>query len=48
MDLHYSSSIFEDFLETMNRLQAEFGRRSSDPGPAGVTVAEHAEKTTRV
>ncbi|MEU6891080.1 hypothetical protein ABZ934_04650 [Streptomyces sp. NPDC046557] len=48
VDLHYSSSIFEDFLETMNRLQAEFGRRSSDAGPSGATTEEHAEKATRV
>ncbi|MGW7189813.1 hypothetical protein [Streptomyces sp. NPDC054838] len=50
VDLHYSSSIFEDFLETMNRLQADFGRRSSDagPGPSGISTDERPGKTSCV
>ncbi|MFD2121186.1 hypothetical protein ACFSNO_18590 [Streptomyces cirratus] len=50
MDLHYSSSIFEDFLEEMNRIQDEFSRRSpgTGPGPSGTAVSECSGAVPRV
>ncbi|MER5810949.1 hypothetical protein ABT143_22630 [Streptomyces sp. NPDC002033] len=36
VDLHYSSSIFEDFLEEMNRIQSEFSRRALSGETPGV------------
>ncbi|MFJ3925423.1 hypothetical protein [Streptomyces sp. NPDC090022] len=30
MDLHYSSSVFEDFLEVMSAIQSDFVRRSQE------------------
>ncbi|MFJ6721691.1 MULTISPECIES: hypothetical protein [unclassified Streptomyces] len=40
VDLHYSSSIFEDFLEEMSRIQNEFRRRSPNSGPSETAVGE--------
>ncbi|WP_329199150.1 MULTISPECIES: hypothetical protein [unclassified Streptomyces] len=48
VDLHYSSSIFEDFLEAMNRIQDEFSRRSPLTGPAETVVSECSGEIPRV
>ncbi|MFI5830938.1 hypothetical protein ACIA6C_27445 [Streptomyces sp. NPDC051578] len=48
VDLHYSSSIFEDFLEAMNRIQNEFSRRSPHTDPAQTAVSECSGETPRV
>ncbi|KPI33702.1 hypothetical protein OV450_6410 [Actinobacteria bacterium OV450] len=40
VDLHYSSSVFEDFLGEMNRIQNEFRRCSPGIGASGTAVGE--------
>ncbi|MFJ6718660.1 MULTISPECIES: hypothetical protein [unclassified Streptomyces] len=43
VDLHYSSSIFEDFLEEMSRIQNEFRRRSPNTEPRETALGECPE-----
>lgn len=48
VDLHYSSSILEGFLEEMDRIQSEFCRRSPDIGPSEIAVGEYSGETSCV
>lgn len=48
VDLHYSSSIFEDFLESMSRIQNEFVLRSPDAGPFKKSIREGSGQISRV
>ncbi|MFF0216634.1 hypothetical protein [Streptomyces vinaceus] len=40
VELNYSSSIFEDFLEAMSSIRHEFDRRSQDEAASGVCGTE--------
>ncbi|MFB7787484.1 hypothetical protein ACFY0N_39130 [Streptomyces vinaceus] len=40
IELNYSSSIFEDFLEAMSSIRNEFNRRSQDEAASGVCGTE--------
>ncbi|ORT55904.1 hypothetical protein BKD26_29970 [Streptomyces sp. CB03238] len=40
IELHYSSSVLEDFLMAMSRIQAEFDRRSQALEPVAVHGGE--------
>ncbi|MET9887351.1 hypothetical protein ABZZ20_30280 [Streptomyces sp. NPDC006430] len=48
VDLHYTSTIFEDFLEAMSRIQSDFNRRSPEVGPFKTTVGEPTGQISRV
>ncbi|MET9962208.1 hypothetical protein ABZ128_24660 [Streptomyces sp. NPDC006326] len=46
--LHYSSSIFEDFLEAMCRIQNEFNLRSQEVAPFTTPVGDCSGQMSRV
>ncbi len=46
--LHYSSSIFEDFLQVMSRIQNEFNRRSQYATPFTTSLGERSGQMSRV
>lgn len=46
--LHYSSSIFEDFLDAVFRIQTEFNRRSQEAAPLKAPAGERSGQTSRV
>ncbi|MEU8432548.1 hypothetical protein AB0F18_06475 [Streptomyces sp. NPDC029216] len=47
VDLHYSSSIFEDFLDVVYRIQNEFNRRFHEAAPLKTSVAERSGQMFR-
>ncbi|MEU3776590.1 hypothetical protein AB0F11_25995 [Streptomyces sp. NPDC032472] len=48
VDLHYSSSIFEEFLEAMSRIQNDFNQRSQDVARFKTAVGERCGQMSRV
>ncbi|MEU3407012.1 hypothetical protein ABZ766_24145 [Streptomyces sp. NPDC006670] len=46
--LHYSSSIFEDFLDAVRGIQREFDRRSQEAAPRKAPAGERSGQTSRV
>ncbi|MFJ5551185.1 hypothetical protein [Streptomyces sp. NPDC093225] len=48
VNLHYSSSIFEDFLDTVFRIQDEFNRRSQEVAALKAPTGESRGRMPRV
>ncbi|MER5933726.1 hypothetical protein [Streptomyces sp. NPDC002054] len=48
IDLNYSSSVLEDFLETMRMIQIEFDRRIENTASSTTPVDEHSGRDSRV
>lgn len=48
VDLRYSSSIFEDFLEAVHRIESEFNRRSQEAAPLRAPAGEYSGQMSRV
>ncbi|WP_133900082.1 hypothetical protein [Streptomyces sp. KS 21] len=48
VDLHYSSSVFEDFLEAMSAIENDFGRRFQEAASVEPSVGEHSGRNSLV
>ncbi|MFE2143470.1 hypothetical protein ACFXA3_17305 [Streptomyces sp. NPDC059456] len=48
IDLHYSSTVFEDFLDAMSAIECDFTRRFHGTAPAEPSADERSGRNSRV
>ncbi|MFJ3203000.1 hypothetical protein [Streptomyces sp. NPDC086989] len=48
IDLHYSSTVFEDFLDAMSAIEYDFTRRFQGAAPAEPSVDERSGRNSHV